>query len=507
MRSDEASDVPSDQGGDRASEPRGDRPDASGATERPDEPAGPSGHHVARESADQPGQSSADPSGEPPTTAIPMGPAWRPGDQPSEYPRGGEAWPQQPGDQWAQQPGDEWAQQPGDQWAQPGGRPWAPQGDPAAQGDPAGQADPGAPGAPGGAVFAHAGELAPAHGGDQAATEQPGGGPEPEPVKEVPPAVEVTSLSLQSNRGPIFQDVNMTVLAGTVAAVVGPSGTGRTSLLLALTGRMKNVTGSVSVAGHSLAAEPAAVRSFSSIARIGHEIGPEPGLTVDESVRERCLLEKVPTAQGRERFATACTALELELPPKLLVGDVGGDDQTLLALALAAIPVSAVIVLDDFDRGVDGVTQYRLLDALARLAETGPAIVFTTTDRLRVAGVPVIVDLPLLSVQPVPVAPPAEFVIEDADLSRRELEQAAASRREIEQGEAPPDHVDADAEYGARPGAPIDVDADSARHAADWGPGPYEDRRFPDSPGPDDMPPDPPGNDAPTTVITPEDRR
>ena len=70
---------------------------------------------------------------------------------------------------------------------------------------------------------------------------------------------------------------------------------------------------------------------------------------------------------------------------------------------------------------------------MSQLAETGPAIVFTTTDRLRVAGVPVIVDMPLLSVQPVPVAPPAELVLEDAELSRRELSEAAAWRRELEQ--------------------------------------------------------------------------
>ncbi len=343
-------------------------------------------------------------------------------------------------------------------------------------------------------VFAQAGQLAPAPGGEQQASVDE----EPEPVKEVPPAVEVTALTLQAKRGPIFQDVNLTVPAATVAAVVGPSGTGRTSLLLAVTGRMKNVIGSVSVAGHSLADEPAVVRSFSSVARIGHEVEPEPALTVDESVRERCLLEKVPIAQGRERFAAACAALELDLPPNVLVGDLGGDDLTLLALALAAIPVSAVIVLDDFDRGVDGVTQYRLLDALARLAATGPAIVFTTTDRLRVAGVPVIVDLPLLSVQPVPVAPLAEFVIEDADLSRRELEQAAASRREIESVDAPPGHVDADPDGGGYArgfpggyagndaGDPFDDNADAygPRHGAQWGPGPVADR-LPDDAGPD----------------------
>ena len=325
--------------------------------------------------------------------------------------------------------------------------------------------------------------------------------------REVPPAIVATGLTLTTKRGPIFQDVALTVPPATIAAVVGPSGTGRTSLLLALTGRMKQLSGNLAVAGHSLADEPAAVRAFTSVARIGHEIEPEPSLTIAESVRERCLLEKVPFTAGRERFASACEVIGLELPPNLLVGDLGGDDATLLALALAAIPVTAVIVLDDIDRGVDGVTQYRLLDAVSRLAETGPAIVFTTTDRLRVAGVPVIVDMPLLSVQPVPVAPPAELVLEDAELSRRELSEAAAWRRELERGRTD-ESIDADPDAGdLRAGDEVQGPVEA------WYPqGPPEAsgsgqplQYDPLSPQPPSQ--DPPPDDGATTVITPEDRR
>ena len=85
---------------------------------------------------------------------------------------------------------------------------------------------------------------------------------------------------------------------------------------------------------------------------------------------------------GRSRFEEACKALRLTVDPKMLVGRLAGEQATLLALALACVRVSAVIILDDLDRDVSAATQQRMLDALIRLAKaTGPTIIVTTTDR------------------------------------------------------------------------------------------------------------------------------
>ena len=228
--------------------------------------------------------------------------------------------------------------------------------------------------------------------------ESSGSAAPPKPALPQPPepALIAAGLALETKRGVLFRDVNITVRPASVAAVVGPSGTGRSSLLLALTGRMSVTAGTVRVAGHRLNEQPAIIRGLTSVARIGSVIGPEPRLTVQESVDERCLLDNVSVAEGRERFAQACAALDLEVEPSVLVGDLGGERATLLAVALACVRISAVIVVDDLDRGVDGVTQRRMVAALIRLAtltETGPAIVLTTTDWHHVTGLPVVIEL------------------------------------------------------------------------------------------------------------------
>ena len=167
--------------------------------------------------------------------------------------------------------------------------------------------------------------------------------------------------------------------------------------MLALTGRMGITAGMLAIAGRKLADSASEIRALTSVARIGNTIGPEPALTVNESVDESCLLDNVNMAEGRLRFAEACTALDLTVEPSLLIGDVGGERATLLAVALACVRISAVIVVDDIDRGVDIATQHRIVEALDRLTKmtkTGPAIIVTTADRGPVSDLPVIVELP-----------------------------------------------------------------------------------------------------------------
>src|SRR3954453_9482547 len=52
------------------------------------------------------------------------------------------------------------------------------------------------------------------------------------------PPVVARALQLGGDRGPVFGPVDLEIAAGTLTLVQGPQGAGRTSLLLALAGRM-----------------------------------------------------------------------------------------------------------------------------------------------------------------------------------------------------------------------------------------------------------------------------
>jgi len=217
-----------------------------------------------------------------------------------------------------------------------------------------------------------------------------------ETVDEKPPPGPVlvaAGLGMLTKIGWVFQNVDLTLRPGSVAAVVGPAGTGRSSLLLALTGRLAANTGRLMVAGHLMEDAQAQIRAITAVARIGSLAVPEPGLTVRESIDERCLIDDVNTKIGRTRFVDACNAMRVTFDPSALVGTLIGEQATLFAVALACVRISAVLVLDDLDRGVSAAMQQTMLDALIRLAKTGPTVIVSTTDRIPVMDADVVLDL------------------------------------------------------------------------------------------------------------------
>jgi len=65
-------------------------------------------------------------------------------------------------------------------------------------------------------------------------------------------AVTAQGLGLDGPRGPVFGGVGIDAPPGSLVALEGPSGSGRTCLLLTLTGRMKATAGHAQVGGHPL---------------------------------------------------------------------------------------------------------------------------------------------------------------------------------------------------------------------------------------------------------------
>lgn len=125
--------------------------------------------------------------------------------------------------------------------------------------------------------------------------------------------VEVVArgASVRGRRGPVFEDVDVDVPAGGLLAAHGPAGSGRTSLLLALAGRMRLSGGA-------------------------------------EVMAERCLTSPGVTERGiREAFTT------LDVAPRGadLVEDLGPADRLLLATALALAERPGALVVDDVDEG------------------------------------------------------------------------------------------------------------------------------------------------------------
>jgi zinc/manganese transport system ATP-binding protein/zinc transport system ATP-binding protein len=210
--------------------------------------------------------------------------------------------------------------------------------------------------------------------------------PDRRPYPNGPPALEFAGLTCAYGRRAVFAGVDLSVRQGDFAAIVGPTGCGKTTLLRAALGLVEPAAGRVRVFGE----EPRRLRG-----RVGYV--PQLEL-VDWSfpltVREVVLMGayrdmgRRPWPRARERRTVSDLLARLHVadcegaPLRELSG--GQQQRVFLARALVARP--PLLVLDEPTAGVDLSTQQEILEILRDLNREGTTIVLTTHDLNAVAA-------------------------------------------------------------------------------------------------------------------------
>ncbi|MEV8070044.1 ATP-binding cassette domain-containing protein [Streptomyces sp. NPDC085995] len=203
-------------------------------------------------------------------------------------------------------------------------------------------------------------------------------------------AVTARGFGLRGPRGWAFRDVDVDAAPGSLIAVEGPSGSGRTCLLLALTGRMKPTEGVAEVGGLKPPRHMSALRRISALANVAGVTDLEPALTVGEHLRERALLQRrfgaAPRAllrsrarrraEAREATEAALTAAGLDvaaLPkgPRTAVRDLERLEELRLSIALALMSGPRLLAVDDADHKLSGAERAEVWELLGSLAASG----------------------------------------------------------------------------------------------------------------------------------------
>lgn len=206
--------------------------------------------------------------------------------------------------------------------------------------------------------------------------------------------VTALGLGLEGPRGWAFRGVSFEAEPGSLITIEGPSGTGRTCLLLALTGRMKSTEGTASVGGTALPKRMAAVRRVSAVAHVPGVTDLEPALTVAEHLHERALLQRRfgdslrgllrPRAERKseERLridaALKAAGLDLASLPKgsrTAVRDLERPEALRLSLALALIGRPQLLGVDDTDLKLSDAERAEIWALLKSVAENGTTVV------------------------------------------------------------------------------------------------------------------------------------
>ncbi|MFI0513360.1 ATP-binding cassette domain-containing protein [Streptomyces sp. WSLK1-5] len=207
-------------------------------------------------------------------------------------------------------------------------------------------------------------------------------------------AVSAEGFGLRGPRGWAFRGIDVTAEPGALIALEGASGSGRTSLLLALTGRMKATEGTATVGGARLPKQLAAVRRFSAPANVAGVTDLDPALTVGEHLRERALLQhrfgdsvrallrprEERRAEARLRIDTvlAAAGLDPESLPKgarTAVRDLERLEALRLSVALALVGRPRLLAVDDLDLKLSDAERAEAWALLRSLTAAGTTVV------------------------------------------------------------------------------------------------------------------------------------
>lgn len=196
-------------------------------------------------------------------------------------------------------------------------------------------------------------------------------------------AFELRGATVTADRGTVFGPVTV-ASASPVSVVLGSRGTGRTALLLSISGRMKLSGGELTTLGETRLSE---IRSRTGVVGFEAIDALEHAVTLGAILRER-LAWAMPWYRRTPRITPelssellAAAFGEFEQPdPSTLVRELGAAEEMLVRIALALMEGPELLVVDDFDAVRDPAERAVVAERLSALATQGISVVLATSD-------------------------------------------------------------------------------------------------------------------------------
>ena len=180
----------------------------------------------------------------------------------------------------------------------------------------------------------------------------------------------------------ILRGVDLDVMPGETLALLGPSGSGKSSLMAVLSGLERATGGTLQVAGQDFVGMDEDALAHARRGRIGIVLQAFhllPTMTAQENVATPMELSGESDAQARARAELEAVGLghRLDHYPQQL----SGGEQQRVAIARAIAPRPDLIFADEPTGNLDAATGHEIVDLLfARRAETGATLLVITHD-------------------------------------------------------------------------------------------------------------------------------
>jgi len=190
----------------------------------------------------------------------------------------------------------------------------------------------------------------------------------------------VRSVDFRLNSGErLLCGVDLDAAPGTITAIIGPSGAGKTTLSRLLTGQAQPAAGQVILDGFDLHANYAALRS-----RIGFV--PQDNVVHNQLTTRQALgyaaKLRLPPGTSPAEYDARCNAVmdELGLTGRadVRVDRLSGGQRKRVSVAIELLTSPTMLVLDEPTTGLDPALDRQVMELLRQLAEDGRIVILVT---------------------------------------------------------------------------------------------------------------------------------
>ena len=189
-------------------------------------------------------------------------------------------------------------------------------------------------------------------------------------------ALELEAIGYSYGAKPALEDVCFAAKAGTFTALLGPNGAGKTTLFSLLSCLFVPQTGTLTVAGYSLAKAPRA-----ALAQMGI-VFQQPTLDLDLTVAQNLLyfaaLHGLSARVARSRIDDALDRLDMRERADETVRILNGGHRRRAELARALIHHPKILLLDEPTVGLDAPSRTAITEHAHELANQGMCVLWAT---------------------------------------------------------------------------------------------------------------------------------
>ncbi|MBI3072745.1 MAG: ABC transporter ATP-binding protein [Deltaproteobacteria bacterium] len=190
--------------------------------------------------------------------------------------------------------------------------------------------------------------------------------------------IRVDALAKRFGKREVLAGLSLEITRGEVVGLLGPNGTGKSTLLNILAGLLRPDAGTVSVAGVDRFVDPEAGRR--AVAYTPQVPETFRYLTVREHVAFVAAMRGLTDADTRRAYDEVAAELSLEAFDGQLIGELSHGSQLRVAVAAAWVAPTPVALYDESLAGLDPVIADTLARGVRRRADAGQAVLIASHD-------------------------------------------------------------------------------------------------------------------------------